>query len=198
MAQASINLLGKHNNLLKLAKKAGCQAFFVGFESIKKENIKECGKSHNIVKKYWEVVRKLHDFGMGVIGSFIFGFDGDDEDIFPRTLEFIKKTGIDLASFTILTPLPGTPLFREMVREKRLLTKDWSKYDCAHVVFKPRKISLQKLQEGIYWMYKEFYQLKEVIKRTLHGIRYMKLLLPLNLAYHIVGKKGYSDYRPNV
>ena len=196
LGQTSVNFLERHDKLLNLAREAGCQGWFVGFESIREETLKKIGKTHNLVKKYKEVIKKVHDYGMGIIGSFIFGFDEDDDSLFPRTLEFVKNSGIDLASFSLLTPLPGTRLFKEMEKEGRIITRDWSKYDCAHVVFKPRRITVEKLQEGLYWMYKEFYRLKEVMKRIFRGLRYIRLFLPLNLAYRIVGIKGYSDFRP--
>ena len=196
LAQASINLIGKYDKLLKLAKKAGCQGFFVGLETIKQENLKKFGKTHNIVEKYKEIVKKAHDFGVGIVGSFMFGFDDDDSDVFPYTMEFIKKAKIDLASFSILTPLPGTPFFEQMEKEGRILTRDWSKYDGAHAVFRTGKISPYKLQEGAYWMYKEFYKIGEIMKRIIQGIRYVKLLIPFNFAYHMIGREGLSDFHP--
>lgn len=193
LAQASFNLLNRENHLLKIASRAGCKGIFIGLESISPSNLKEVNKTHNVVSKYREVIKKIHDFGLGVIGSFMFGFDGDDSSSFSRTLEFVRRVKIDLASFTLLTPFPGTELYRQMKKGGRIIERNWAKYDCAHVVFKPKKISPKELQQGLNWMYKEFYRLSGILTRTIHGLRYMRLFLPLNLAYRVVGKKGVAQ-----
>lgn len=192
IAQASSNFLNRER-LLNIASKAGCKGVFIGLESISPSNLKAMNKMHNVVSKYKEVIKKVHDFGIGVVGSFMFGLDEDTPSCFNRTLEFAKKAKIDLASFSILTPYPGTRLYHQMIKEGRIIEKDWTKYDSAHPVFNPKRMSPEKLQQGLNWIYKEFYQLNNIFNRAIHGLRYIRYFLPVNLAYRIVGKKGIAQ-----
>ena len=83
----------------------------------------------------------LHDHGIQVNGSFVLGFDHDRPDVFERTVAWIEANRLECATFHILTPYPGTPLFRQMEAEGRLLHRDWRLYDTAHVVFRPRHMT---------------------------------------------------------
>ncbi len=97
------------------------------------------GKSVNRVSEYREAIKAIHDHGIGIQGSFIFGTDQDDTTIFSDVLRFIEKTGLEAALFSILTPFPGTRIHEALMRENRILHTDWEKYDMNHVVFKPKK-----------------------------------------------------------
>ena len=87
----------------------------------------------------------LHDYGIQVNGSFVLGFDHDRTDVFARTAEWIEENRLECATFHILTPYPGTPLFRQMEAEGRLLHRDWTLYDTAHVVFRPKHMTPEEL-----------------------------------------------------
>ena len=117
---------------------AGCTGVFVGFESLTDRNLVEARKKTPRTADYARRVALLHDNGIQVNGSFVLGFDHDRPDVFPRTLDWIEENRLECATFHILTPYPGTPLFRQIEAEGRLLHKDWSLYDTAHVVFRPR------------------------------------------------------------
>ena len=95
----------------------------------------------------------LHDHGIQVNGSFVLGFDHDRTDVFERTVDWIEENRLECATFHILTPYPGTPLFRQMEAEGRLLHRDWNLYDTAHVVFRPRHMTPEELAEGYAWCY---------------------------------------------
>ncbi|MCD6469127.1 MAG: B12-binding domain-containing radical SAM protein [Thermoplasmata archaeon] len=133
--------MAKYEEFLRLANEAGCMCWQIGFESIYQKGIDDSGKKPNIVKEYKKVVKKIHDYGMGVIGSFVFGFDDHPKSVFKETYDAIQEMNIDSIGTTILTPLPGTRLFNRMERENRIITKDWRKYDLFHVVFKPKLMS---------------------------------------------------------
>jgi len=137
--------LGKDDELLRLAKSAGCVGWLIGFESISQESINSIGKKTNKVDKYIEAIEKIHDHKMMVSGSFIFGFDEDTLETFHKTKSFVNDSGIDLPDAMILTPFSGTPLFNILKKEGRILTRDWSKYDHRHVVFQPKNMSTQEL-----------------------------------------------------
>lgn len=150
--------------LLKLAHEAGCIYWSVGFDSVSQESINSIGKRSNLVDEYKAVINKIHDFGMNVAGSFMFGFDSDTLDIFDNTLDFVCSSKIDSAAFHILTPFPGTPLFNMLDKQNRILTKDWSKYDCTNVVFKPKNMTAEDLNKGYKKMYEGFYSPSNVLK----------------------------------
>jgi radical SAM superfamily enzyme YgiQ (UPF0313 family) len=132
---------------------AGCTGVFVGFESLSDRNLAEARKKTPRTADYSRRVAMLHDNGIQVNGSFVLGFDDDDEAVFSRTLSWIEENRLECATFHILTPYPGTPLFRQFEAEDRLLHKDWSLYDTAHVVFRPRHLTPEQLAEGYAWCY---------------------------------------------
>ena len=135
---------------------AGCTGVFVGFESLSDPNLVEARKKTPRTADYSRRVAMLHDHGIQVNGSFVLGFDDDHPDVFARTLNWIEENRLECATFHILTPYPGTPLFRQFEAEGRLLHKDWSLYDTAHVVFRPRHLTPDQLAEGYAWCYERF------------------------------------------
>jgi radical SAM superfamily enzyme YgiQ (UPF0313 family) len=107
---------------------------------------------------------------MVVIGEFMFGFDTDTPDVFEKTLKAVKDLKIDVADFSILTPFPGTPLFKKLDDEKRILTKDWKYYNMGHAVFKPKQMTPEELLRGVQQMYAQFYTPSYTMKRILQNI----------------------------
>ncbi len=121
-SQASINMARPENeDLLRLAADSGCRLLFVGFESIDQSSIDESGKSVNKPERYLEAVKLFHKYGIAVLGAFVFGFDSEKKDIFRRTVRFAQRIKLDLAQFTVLTPLPGTPLRDELSKAQRII-----------------------------------------------------------------------------
>ncbi|MFH1220318.1 MAG: radical SAM protein [Candidatus Eisenbacteria bacterium] len=185
ICQAPISI-GKDFELLRLMRKAGCRGVFVGFESIVPDCLKEVGKGFNVVDKFKEHIKRIHDHGISVEGAFIFGFDHDDKDCFKRTLDFIVKSKIDFAQFGILTPFPGTKLYQKLNQENRILNHDWEKYDIAHTVFKPAKMTPEELEEGRRWIEDQFYSVGSCAMRLLGlgaRVRYLLPFLILNTSY---------------
>ena len=140
--------LAKDDELLKLAQESGCDAMYIGFESLSQENVDSIGKSFNRVEEYEEAVKRIQDHGIEIMASFIFGLDHDDETVFEKTINFIKKNKIKKPVFSILTPYPGTKLYQRLEQENRIIDRDWSKYDFGHVVIKPKLMSPETLQRG--------------------------------------------------
>ena len=159
--------MAKDSTLLKMAAKSGCYALFVGIESLSQENLSSMNKSINHVSRYEDSIKKIRDHGIMVIGSFIFGFDHDDDAVFERTVKFCEKNKIDLPIFFILTPVPGTRLYKRMEAEGRILHKDWSKYNGSNVVFKPKLLSEETLFYGYNWAFQESYSHSSIAKRIL-------------------------------
>ena len=171
-SQASLTMT-RDPELLELAAKSGCTALFIGVESISEENLISANKRFNKVAKFREEFKRFHDYGIMIQTGMIFGFDHDDESSFERTIEFLEENRIELAMFNILTPLPGTGLYKKMDEEGRIIDRDWSHYDGRHVVFKPRLISPETLQEGFFWAYHKFYSVPSILKRVLPSFRYL-------------------------
>ena len=182
LSQGSLTML-RDQALIKLAAKSGCRGLLIGFETLSAASLKKIGKSFNVVEKYKEAIDRLHQVGIGVIGSFIFGMDEDDEGVFERTVEFVEKTKMDIPTFAVLTPLPGTSLYNKLEAEKRIFDRDWTKYDGAHVVFKPMLMSPERLQEGYHWAMKSAYSLRGIFRRLLGFNTRLPVFGPLNLIY---------------
>jgi len=164
LCQGTIDILSKNEKLIKLSKDAGCIGWNIGLETISQKNIKDISKTTNIVNTYKPVIKKIKSYGMDISGGIVFGFDNDTPDIFDDTLELIYDWDIDIVGFHILTPFPGTPLFRQFENEDRILTRDWSKYDLEHVVFKPKNMSPEELEEGIRNISRKFYSASNLTK----------------------------------
>ena len=168
-SQASLTM-ARDPELLDLAAKSGCTALFIGVESISEENLAAANKRFNKVDKYKEEFRRFHDYGILIQTGMIFGFDHDDESAFERTVEFLEENNIELAMFNILTPLPGTNLYKRMDAEGRIIDRDWSHYDGRHVVFKPKLMTPETLQEGFLWAYHKFFSYPSIIKRIVPSL----------------------------
>jgi len=148
LAAGTVETILTRPDLIRKAAAAGMRSLFVGFETLSEESLRSVGKTHNVHRDYNAAIRRLHDLGVMVNGSFVFGMDGDGEDVFARTVEWGISQGIESATFHILTPYPGTPLFERMERQGRLLTRNWDLYDTRRAVFQPARMSPQALEQG--------------------------------------------------
>jgi len=164
------DVLQKDKELLQAASDAGCQKWFIGFESISQDTINALGKRSNKVEQYTSSIKEIHDHGMAVIGAFIFGFDTDTKNVFNTTAQMIYDLRIDIAECTVLTPYPGTPLFNRLHREGRILTKDWSKYtEHNNVVFQPKHMTPDELLNGTKQVKQKVNSLSGILRRSLHN-----------------------------
>jgi len=162
---------------------AGCTGVFVGFESLSDQNLIDAGKRTPRVHDYARRVAIFHANGIQVNGSFVLGFDHDGPDVFGRTVEWIEANRLECATFHILTPYPGTPLFRQMQAERRLLHTDWSKYDTAHVVFRPRRMSIAQLADGYAWCYRRLFSHPSIWRRRPSDWRAVSAYLAMSYLY---------------
>jgi radical SAM superfamily enzyme YgiQ (UPF0313 family) len=144
---------------------AGCSGVFIGFESLQGENIQDAGKKSPRPEDYARRVALLHDHGIQVNGSFVLGFDHDRPDVFERTAMWVEENRLECATFHILTPYPGTPLFDRMKREGRLLHEDWTRYDTAHAVFRPKHMTPRQLEDGYAWCYERLFSHRSIWRR---------------------------------
>ena len=127
-------------------------------------------KKTNSVEVFSILVDKIHEYKMSILGNFMFGFDHDTENIFNFTKEKIIEAGLDSARFSILTPYPGTPLFNKFESEGRILSYDWSKYNRKNVVFKPKNMSPEVLQNGFLRLSQEYNSLSNILSREFKSL----------------------------
>ncbi len=162
---------------------AGCTGVLVGFESLQGDNLDDANKRSPRPDDYARRVRILHDHGIQVNGSFVLGFDHDRLDVFARTAQWIEDNRLECATFHVMTPYPGTPLFRQMEAEGRLLHRDWQRYDTAHVVFQPRHMTIDELQEGYAWCYRRVFSHASIWKRRPEDWRAVLPYLAMSYLY---------------
>jgi radical SAM superfamily enzyme YgiQ (UPF0313 family) len=148
--------------LLEKAAECGLRSLFVGFETLNAANLQAQNKKHNLKLDYAKAIERLHGLGVMINASFVFGMDDDDESVFERTVEWAVNQGIETATFHILTPYPGTPLYSHMQAEGRILTSNWDRYDTRHCVFRPARMTPEALEAGYWRVYREFYTWKNL------------------------------------
>jgi len=144
--------------LLDLAVEAGLRSLFVGFETVNAANLTEQRKYQNVGRDYATAIKRLHDAGVMVNASFVFGMDQDGPDVFDRTVSWAIEQGVETATFHILTPYPDTALFARMESEGRVWHRNWDLYDTRHVVFRPARMDPTTLEDGYWRAYRDFYR----------------------------------------
>jgi radical SAM superfamily enzyme YgiQ (UPF0313 family) len=149
-------------DLIERAAAAGMRSVFVGFETLSNGNLIQSNKRQNIGKNYEQAIQRLHSLGIMINGSFVFGLDEDDPDVFRRTVDWAVKNALTTCTFHILTPYPGTRLFADMEAQGRILHKSWDRYDTRQVVYKTVGLSAEELKRGYDWAYRSFYSWKNI------------------------------------
>lgn len=162
---------------------AGCTGVFVGFESLTNANLMDAGKKSPIPKDYARRVRIFHDNGIQVNGSFVLGFDHDGPEVFDTLISWVEANRLECATFHILTPYPGTPLFRQMKAEGRILHENWDLYDTANVVFRPKRMTPEQLQEGYSECYRRLFSHGSIWRRRPQDLRAVPSYLAMAYLY---------------
>lgn len=167
VGQCSLGAIRRIANV-ELMAKSGCRALFVGFESLDSRTLRAVGKPQNDPAQYREVVERLHEHGISVWGSFVFGFDNDDVEVFDRTVEFGIEARLTVASFALLTPYPGTRLYQRLKQEGRLTDDRWwlgDNHDAGSPYFVPARMTREQLREGWKRAWRRFYSASSVWHR---------------------------------
>jgi len=150
--------------LLEKAAEAGLRSLFVGLESLSETNLRDHAKVQNLNRSYENGVRRLHDNGVMINASFVFGMDDDGPDVFKRTVDWAIGSAIETSTFHVMTPYPGTALYDRIEKEGRILHRDWDLYDTRHAVFRPARLTGEELENGYWWAYREFYKWANIFK----------------------------------
>lgn len=174
--------------LLDEMKEAGCQSLFIGFESINSKSLESVHKVQNSVNRYEKLVDEVHKRGIMINASFVFGLDEDDGSIFKSTLDWIVKNKIETVTSHILTPYPGTKLYKALLAENRIVDFNLSNYNTASVVYKPKNMTAEELYNGYLWIYKEMYTFKNIMKRLPKSKKQWIPFLSFNFFYRKFGK----------
>jgi radical SAM superfamily enzyme YgiQ (UPF0313 family) len=162
---------------------SGCTGVFVGFESLNGGNLTDARKRTPMPEDYARRVELLHQCGIQVNGSFVLGFDHDCPDVFERTVRWIEANRLECATFHILTPYPGTPLFRQLEAEGRILHRNWDLYDTANVVFSPKHMSAEELDQGYAWCYESLFSHRSIWRRRPDDARAVLPYLAMSYLY---------------
>lgn len=161
--------MAKDENLLRAMKKSGCEIILIGFESLNEANLNQMNKSFNYaLGERDELVKRIHDAGMGIYATFVFGYDNDDERTVNDALEFAKKHNFYTAAFNHLLPFPNTALYERLKADNRLIYDKWwlaEGYNYGELAFNPRLLSAEKMSALCRDARKEFSSAKTVLSR---------------------------------
>lgn len=186
-AAVSANI-DRHPDLLDAMAQAGCRSLFIGFESIHDQSVQSVNKIQNHCGRYDALISMLHDRDIMVNASMVFGLDSDTPQTFPDTLDWLVRNRVETVTAHILTPYPGTKLFDRFKAEGRIIDTDWSHYNTARVVYRPKHMSPEELYNGYLWLYDQFYSFRNIYKRMPQSRRLRVPYLLFNLGYRKYGK----------
>jgi len=171
------------DELLDLTARSGCRGLLIGFESLNQESLQEAKKAFNMRCSYHDVVRRIHERGIAIMGCFVFGFDHDTHDSFDETVEFVMESRMDLPRYAIAVPFPATGLFKRLKAEDRITTENWSLYDGQHVVFQPKNMTAEELLQNTRRAWKETYRYASMWKRLVGSRTQLPISIPANFGY---------------
>jgi radical SAM superfamily enzyme YgiQ (UPF0313 family) len=186
-AAVSTNIV-KYPDLIKRMAGSGCKSLFIGFESINKQSINSIRKTQNNVGDYDNLIKLLHDNGIMVNASLVFGFDHDTKDTFDQTLDWLITNKVETMTAHILTPYPGTKIYTRLLKENRIFDFDLRKYNTSNVVFHPKNMTINELKEGYLKIYKDFYSFKNIIRRKPENKKIVAPYFIFNFGYRKFGK----------
>ncbi len=197
VCQAPVTI-GRDEGMLRRFQRAGCHGIFIGFESLNQENLGAMGKVQNNASLYEECISRIHDHGIGVYGSFVFGYDHDTVAVFDEFLAFAERNTLDGAFLPVLTPFPGTRVYERLKREGRILTEDWRLYDMATVAFRPARMSPEELQRGFWKVNRGFYSLGSTLRRLFTPRSILRrsnlIFTPMNLGHIPAVRKAHRRF----
>ncbi len=168
VGQASIHI-AQDTDLLRQMAASGCRGVLIGMESLSESNLRQMGKQWNTASgSYADSLQRFREAGLAVYGTFVFGYDDDTPDTIRRSVEFACQQKLFLAAFNHLVPFPGTPLFRRLEAERRLLKPSWwlaADGRVGDVVFRPARMTPTQLQAACLDARREFFRSRAIVQR---------------------------------
>ena len=185
-SQCTISIAHDHE-MLELAAESGCIGLAIGLESFCEESLEGAHKRFNDPEQFYRDIETIKSYGILIWGSFVLGFDEDDETGLEKTIQMAKRSKLDFACFNFLTPLPGTVVYDRFQKEGRLNGKSWADYNMANLVFDPARVTGEVLENKVRRAWLEFYSLKAIVKRlglSFGKIRFFIWLLNLAICFY--------------
>ncbi len=196
-SQCTISI-ARDPEMLELAAASGCVGLAIGLESFSKESLQGAHKRFNDPDQFYREIETIKSHGILIWGSFVLGFDEDDEKSLEKTIRMAKASKLDFACFNFLTPLPGTVVYDSFEKEDRLANKDWSNYNMANLVFHPVGVTSKVLEGKLRKAWLEFYSIRAIINRL--GLSFGKgwfFIWLVNLALFFYTRKKLQWDRKN-
>ncbi|PLX50365.1 MAG: B12-binding domain-containing radical SAM protein [Desulfobulbaceae bacterium] len=176
--------MAEDGEFLDALRRSNCVSLFVGFESLHQRDNFIKNKKYADPAAVSHAVKIIHEAGIGIQGSFIFGFEHDTPEVFGEVAAFIQENEIEVPNVNILTPFPGTTLYADMEKQGRILHHDWDRYDMNHVVYQPRSMTVEELQQGYAWTLKYLASPTVILKRLSWRRPYYPYFLMANFSLH--------------
>lgn len=177
---ASMNI-AEDEEVLHWAAQSGCKLIFLGIESELIDQLEQSHKHVNIkigIDRYKEVYDKIHEHQISVLGAFILGLQNDTPETIRNRTNYILNADIDIIQASILTPLPGTELYKRLEAEGRLLHTnfpgDWERYNYAEVVHRPEKMSVEEFEAAVHESWERLYSTTALKKKFLNTLKLTK------------------------
>ncbi|MDR0648017.1 MAG: cobalamin-dependent protein [Synergistaceae bacterium] len=187
-------LIAHEPELMELMARSGCKGLLLGFETLARDSLGDMSKDFNSSVDYAKLVRDLHSLGISIQGCFVFGSDHDTADVFDRTVKYAIDLGIDLPRFSIMTPFPGTAVYRRLEAEGRILTRNWELYDGQHVVFRPLNMTAHELASLHEKAWRQVYSIKGMARRLRNAGNFSALKLSVNMGYRFYAQNLHRYY----
>lgn len=180
--------IGRHPDLLDAMAESGCKSLFIGFETVRRDSLRACRKTQNRPEEYTATIAAIHARGMLVNASMVFGFDEDTPEVFPDTLAWLLRNRVSSMTAHILTPYPGTVLHAQLAAAGRIIDLDYERYNTAHAVFRPIRMTPAQLEDGHRWIYRQFYSWSGIAQRWPTAAGQVGAYLEFNLLYRKFGR----------
>ncbi len=176
--------IAEDDDFLEQLRHSDCVSLFIGFESLHEQDIYRKNNKYSDPGTVSEAIQKIHAANIGIQGSFIFGFDQDTPEVFQEVVDFVQQNKIEVPNVNILTPFPGTELYANMEQQGRILHRKWPLYDMNHVVYEPKGMTAEQLQQGFVWALKYLAAPTTILKRLSIKNSHYGYFLMANFALH--------------
>ena len=180
--------IAQHGDMIERMAASGCRSLFIGFESLNPANLQNANKCHNRVEQYERTIGRIHDCGMMVNASVVFGFDGDGPQVFDETTRWLTLQKVETMTAHILTPYPGTVLHARLSSQNRIFDRDLTHYNTSRAVFRPANMTAEQLESGYLDAYRRFYSWSSILSRMPRDTRRLAPYLLFNIFYRKLGR----------